>query len=165
MEWITRCGVGYDIHRLVPGRRLILGGVEIPHPTGLDGHSDADVVAHAVGDALLGALGLGDLGRHFPPGDLRFLNVSSLELLLQVAALIAGARGEIVNVDVSVIAEAPRLAPHQAAMGERIAAALGIAAARVSIKAKTHEGIGALGRGEAIAAHAVASVRQPQSPS
>jgi len=161
MEWLTRAGIGYDIHRLEPGRPLILGGVRIEHPLGLTGHSDADVVAHPIGDALLGALGLGDLGRHFPPGDPATLGISSLELLRRIATLIAEVRAEIVHVDVTVIAEAPALARHAAAMSAALAGALGTTAARISIKAKTHEGLDAVGRREAIAAQAVATVRQP----
>jgi 2-C-methyl-D-erythritol 2,4-cyclodiphosphate synthase len=161
MEWLTRSGIGYDIHRLEPGRPLVLGGVRIEHPLGLTGHSDADVVAHAIGDALLGALGLGDLGRHFPPGDPKTLGISSLELLRKIAALVAGAGAEIVHVDVTVLAEAPPLAPHASAMSAALAGALGMTAARISIKAKTNEGLDAVGRREAIAAQAVATVRQP----
>jgi 2-C-methyl-D-erythritol 2,4-cyclodiphosphate synthase len=160
MEWLTRAGVGYDIHRLEPGRPLVLGGVRIEHSLGLTGHSDADVVAHSIGDALLGALGLGDLGRHFPPGDPATLGISSLELLRRIARLVAGAGAEIVHVDVTVIAEEPPLAAHAGAMSEALARALGTTAARISIKAKTNEGLDAIGRREAIAAQAVATVRQ-----
>jgi 2-C-methyl-D-erythritol 2,4-cyclodiphosphate synthase len=161
MDWVTRSGIGYDIHRLVPGRPLILGGVALEHPLGLEGHSDADVVAHAIGDAILGALGLGDLGRHFPPGDPATRGISSLDLLRKIAALAAQAGAEIVHVDATVLAEAPKLSPHAAAMSAALAGALGVSAASVSIKAKTHEGLDSIGRGEAIAAHAVATVRQP----
>lgn len=161
MDWITRAGLGYDMHRLVPGRRLVLGGVEIPHPTGLAGHSDADVAAHAVGSALLGALALGDLGRHFPPGDPRFAAISSLILLERIAALLRARGAEITHIDVTVVAESPRLAPHVEAMRERLAEALGLAVGQVSVKATTNEGLDAVGRGEAIAAHAVATVRAP----
>ena len=164
MDWIHRAGIGYDIHRLVPGRRLVLGGVEIPHPTGLDGHSDADVAAHAIGSALLGALALGDLGQHFPPGDPRFAAISSLVLLERIAALARDRGAEIVHVDVTVVAEAPRLAPHVQSMRERLAAALGMVIGQVSVKAATNEGCDAIGRGEAIAAHAVATVRAPAVP-
>jgi 2-C-methyl-D-erythritol 2,4-cyclodiphosphate synthase len=161
MEWLTRSGIGYDIHRLVPGRRLVLGGVQLEHALGLDGHSDADVVSHAIGDALLGAVGLGDLGQHFPPGDPATRDISSLELLRRIAALVRGAGAEIVHVDATVIAEAPRLGPQVGAMSAALATALGLDPARVSVKAKTNEGLDAIGRGEAIAAHAVATVRQP----
>jgi len=164
VDWITRAGIGYDIHRLVTGRPLVLGGVEIPHPTGLAGHSDADVAAHAIGSALLGALALGDLGRHFPPGDPRFAAISSRVLLERIAALVRDRGAEIVNVDVTVVAEAPRLAPHIESMRERLAASLGVAVGQVSVKAATNEGCDAIGRGEAIAAHAVASVRAPAAP-
>lgn len=164
VDWIQRAGIGYDIHRLVPGRRLVLGGVEIPHPTGLAGHSDADVAAHAIGSALLGALALGDLGQHFPPGDPRFADISSCVLLERIAALVRDRGAEIVNVDVTVVAEAPRLAPHIQSMRERLARALGVAVARVAVKAATNEGCDAIGRGEAIAAHAVVAVREPAGP-
>jgi 2-C-methyl-D-erythritol 2,4-cyclodiphosphate synthase len=163
MNWITRSGVGYDIHRLVPGRRLVLGGVEIPHPRGLDGHSDADVIAHAIGDALLGALALGDLGHHFPPGDAGTRDMPGSEILARIAALVAERGAEIVHVDVTVVAEAPHLGPHLAAMRQRLSAALGIDSEHVSIKATTNEGLDATGRGEAMAAHAVATVREPGS--
>ncbi len=159
--WVTRAGVGYDIHRLVPGRRLVLGGVEIPHPTGLDGHSDADVVAHAIGSALLGALALGDLGRHFPPGDPRYADISGRDLLHRIALLVRERGAEISSVDVTVVAESPRLAPHVSAMRECIAVALTVEVAAISVKATTNEGLDAVGRGEAIAAHAVAVVRAP----
>jgi 2-C-methyl-D-erythritol 2,4-cyclodiphosphate synthase len=161
VDWILRAGIGYDIHRLAPGRRLVLGGVEIPHETGLVGHSDADVAAHAVGSALLGALALGDLGQHFPPGDPRFAAISSLVLLEKIAALLAARGAEITHVDVTVVAESPRLAPHVTAMRERLAQALGVDVGCVSVKAATNEGLDAIGRGEAIAAHAVATVRAP----
>lgn len=163
MDWITRCGLGYDIHRLVPGRRLVLGGLDIPYPRGLDGHSDADVIAHAIGDALLGALALGDLGRHFPPDDATFKDMAGTEILRRIAALVAERGAEIVHIDVTVLAEEPRLAPHLASMRERIGAALGIESDRVSIKATTHEGLDATGRGDAMAAHAIATVREPES--
>jgi len=161
MDWITRSGVGYDIHRLKPGRRLVLGGVEIPHPRGLDGHSDADVVAHAIGDALLGSLALGDLGKHFPPGDPRYKDISSLELLRRIVALVRGRGAFITGVDVTVVAESPELAPHLAEMRARLASALGIEVEQLSVKATTNEGLGDIGRGEAMAAHAIATVRHP----
>lgn len=161
MDWIPRAGIGYDIHRLAPGRRLVLGGVEILHPRGLEGHSDADVVAHAIGDALLGALALGDLGQHFPPGDPGFKDISSLVLLERIAALLAARGARIAGVDVTVVAEAPRLAPHLGEMRACLAAALGLGRERVSVKATTNEGFGAIGRGDAIAAHAVATVLEP----
>jgi 2-C-methyl-D-erythritol 4-phosphate cytidylyltransferase/2-C-methyl-D-erythritol 2,4-cyclodiphosphate synthase len=155
-----RAGVGYDLHRLVGGRPLILGGVTIPFDRGLLGHSDADAVCHAVTDAVLGAAGAGDIGRHFPDTDPRWSGASSIELLRQAASLVRDLGFEVGNIDATVIAERPRLAPHLPAMCANVAAALGIDADRVSIKGKTNEGVGALGRGEAIAVHAVALVRQ-----
>ena len=153
-----RVGLGYDIHRTAPGRPLVLGGVRFESEWGLDGHSDADVLLHAIGDALLGAAGLGDLGTHFPPGDPRWKDASSLDLLRRIAALLAGAGAEIENVDAMLVAEAPRLAPHREAMCANIAGALGLTADRVSVKATTNEQLGALGRREGIAATAVALV-------
>jgi 2-C-methyl-D-erythritol 2,4-cyclodiphosphate synthase len=161
MDWITRSGVGYDIHRLKPGRKLVLGGVEIPHPVGLDGHSDADVVAHAIGDALLGSLALGDLGQHFPPGDPRTRDIASLDLLRQIAALVRARGAFITGIDVTVVAESPQLAPHLGEMRARLAAALDLEVEQISVKATTNEGLGSLGRGEAMAAHAIATVRSP----
>ncbi|MBM4435558.1 MAG: 2-C-methyl-D-erythritol 2,4-cyclodiphosphate synthase [Chloroflexi bacterium] len=155
-----RSGIGYDIHRLAPDRRLVLGGVAIEHPKGLKGHSDGDVLVHAVMDALLGAGGLGDLGTHFPSTDPAHAGASSIELLRRVAALLSGAGLVAVSIDATVIAEAPRLAPHVAAMGERIAAAAGIDAKRVSVKATTNDGLGVLGAGEAMAALATALVEE-----
>ena len=151
-----RTGVGYDIHRLAPDRRLVLGGVAIEHPSGLVGHSDGDVLLHAVMDALLGAAGLGDLGTHFPSDDPAYAGASSLGLLRRVAALLSGAGLVVASVDATVIAEAPRLGPHVAAMREAIAAAIGADARRVSVKATTNDGLGVLGAGEAIAALASA---------
>jgi 2-C-methyl-D-erythritol 2,4-cyclodiphosphate synthase len=151
-----RAGVGYDIHRLAPDRRLVLGGVAIEHPKGLVGHSDGDVLIHAVMDALLGAAGLGDLGTHFPSDDPAYAGASSVALLRRVAALLAGAGLVVASMDATVIAEAPRLAPHVAAMREAIAAAVGADAGRVSVKATTNDGLGVLGAGEAIAAIATA---------
>lgn len=153
-----RSGIGYDIHRLAPDRRLVLGGVAIEHPKGLLGHSDGDVLVHAVMDALLGAGGLGDLGTHFPSDDPAYKGASSLGLLRRVAALLAGAGLVVLSVDATAIAEAPRLAPHTAAMRERIAEAIGVDAGRVSVKATTNDGLGVLGAGEAIAAIATALV-------
>lgn len=155
-----RSGIGYDIHRLAPDRRLVLGGVAIEHPKGLQGHSDGDVLVHAVMDALLGAGGLGDLGTHFPSTDPAYAGASSIELLRRVAALLSGAGLVAVSIDATVIAEAPRLAPHVAAMAERIAAAAGIDRGRVSVKATTNDGLGVLGTGEAMAALATALVEE-----
>jgi 2-C-methyl-D-erythritol 2,4-cyclodiphosphate synthase len=151
-------GIGYDTHRLAAGRRLILGGVEIPWQQGLDGHSDADVLTHAVIDALLGAAGLGDIGEHFPDTDERWRDADSIELLQTVLATVADAGLEVVNVDCTVVMQAPRLGPYKQAIRERLAAALGLPEARVNVKATTGEGIGFVGRGEGVAALAVASL-------
>ena len=155
---MTRVGFGFDVHPLVAGRRLVLGGVEIPSERGLGGHSDADVLTHAVADALLGALALGDLGQHFPDSDPQYQGISSLRLLAAVADRVRSHGGRIVNVDATVVAEGPRLADRLAAMRERLAATLGLAVDRVSVKAKRAEQHGALGRHEGIAAMAVALV-------
>ena len=150
-------GVGYDTHRFAEGRRLVLGGVEfVGEGDGLLGHSDADVCAHAIGDAILGAAGLGDLGRHFPDTDPRWEGVSSLVLLREIVALVAAAGWRVGNCDVTLAARRPRVAPRAAEMRERLAGALGVAAAQVNVKATTGEGMGFVGRGEGIAAHAVA---------
>ncbi len=149
-----RVGTGYDVHRLVEGRPLILGGVRIPHSHGLEGHSDADVLFHAIADALLGAAALGDLGGHFPPGDPRFAGADSGDLLRQVAALAAEAGWAPVNVDATIIAQAPRLAPHVAAMRGNVGACLHLPLEAVSVKATTTEHLGFAGRGEGIAAQA-----------
>jgi len=153
-----RVGIGYDSHRFAPGRRLVLGGVVIEHPLGLAGHSDADVVAHAVTDAILGAAGAGDIGTHFPPADERWRDVDSLALLRAAATIIAEDNYQVVNVDVTVVCESPRLAPHLGPMCHALAGALGIAPRLVSVKGKTNEGMGWIGRGEGIAAIAVALV-------
>jgi len=155
---VTRAGFGFDVHPLVEGRPLVLGGVTVESDLGLGGHSDADVLSHAIAEALLGALALGDLGRHFPDTDPRYRGISSLVLLRRVVALVAERGGTIVNVDATVLAQAPRLAPHLPEMAKRLADALGLAADRVSVKAKSPEGLGLLGRREGIAAMAVASV-------
>jgi 2-C-methyl-D-erythritol 2,4-cyclodiphosphate synthase len=155
-----RIGQGFDAHALVAGRRLVIGGVHVPHDKGLAGHSDADVLIHALCDALLGAAGLGDIGTHFPDGDARFKDIDSRKLLREVARLIAAARLKVVNVDATVIAQAPRLAPHVAAMRANLAADLGIAPAAVNVKAKTTERLGFVGRGEGIAAEAVALLEE-----
>ena len=151
-----RIGYGYDVHRLVAGRRLVLGGVEIPHDLGLDGHSDADVLVHAVADALLGAACLGDIGQHFPNTDARYKGISSLVLLKEVALLLERSGYQVGNIDATVILERPRIMPHAASMRTNIAGALGIASDAVSVKATTGEGLGFTGRGEGAAAHAVA---------
>ncbi len=155
---MMRIGQGFDVHALVPGRKLILGGVDIPFERGLLGHSDADVLLHAVTDALLGAAGLGDIGRHFPDTDPRFAGADSRRLLRETARLVAQAGYRVVNVDATVIARAPRLAPHVGRMAEHIAADLGIGAGCVNVKAKTTERLGFTGRGEGIAAQAVALI-------
>lgn len=158
---MTTTGLGYDIHRFVAGRPLILGGVEIPHDCGLDGHSDADALSHAIADAVLGAIGEQDIGHHFPNTDPDIRGISSLKIL-EKAANLARSRGAHINsIDATVIAEAPKIAPHVFTMRERIAAALGMNAARVAVKATTNEGLGSIGRGEGIAAMAVASVEIP----
>jgi 2-C-methyl-D-erythritol 2,4-cyclodiphosphate synthase len=156
-----RCGIGYDAHRLVSGRKLILGGVKIPHPRGLAGHSDADVLSHAVADAVLGALGAGDIGKHFPNTEESIRGISSIEILRHAATIAAQKNARVVNVDATVLAEAPKISPHIAAMQEKIADALGVKANAISIKATTNEGLGAIGRSEGMAAIAVASVEVP----
>jgi 2-C-methyl-D-erythritol 2,4-cyclodiphosphate synthase len=155
---MTRVGFGFDLHPLVAGRPLVLGGVTVPSDLGLEGHSDADVLAHAVGEALLGALALGDLGRHFPDSDPRYRGISSLALLAAVMELVRGRGGRLVNVDATVLAQAPRLASLLPEMAKRLADTLGIDAGAVSVKAKSPEGLGLLGRQEGMAAMAVVSV-------
>jgi 2-C-methyl-D-erythritol 2,4-cyclodiphosphate synthase len=156
---VSLAGIGYDSHRLADGRRLILGGVEIPGERGLEGHSDADVLTHAVIDALLGAAGLGDIGEHFPDTDERFSDADSLELLGSVVGTVIAAGLEIVNVDCTVVMERPKLGAHREAIRERLAQVLGLEIERVNVKASTGEGIGFVGRGEGVAALAVASLR------
>ena len=151
-----RIGTGYDIHRLVAGRRLVLGGVEIPFEKGLLGHSDSDVLTHALCDALLGAATLGDIGTHFPDSDPRFKGASSLDLLARVVELIAERGFRVANVDAQILAERPKLAPHIPAMRRLLADILKVDIDCVSIKAKTNEGLDSIGRGEAMAAQAVA---------
>lgn len=150
-----RIGQGYDVHPLVEGRRLVLGGVEIPFDRGLEGFSDADVVLHALGDSLLGALGLGDIGTHFPPGDPRWQDADSAVLLEKVVEMISEKSYRVVNCDLTVIAEAPKLEPHAERIRQRIGALLALSPSAVGLKATTHEGLGSLGRGEGIAALAV----------
>jgi 2-C-methyl-D-erythritol 2,4-cyclodiphosphate synthase len=157
-----RVGVGYDVHRKADGRRLVLGGVTFEGERGLEGHSDADVLAHAIGDALLGAVSLGDLGSHFPPGDERWRDASSLELLRLIRAMLEGVNARIVNVDATVVAETPRIAPLREAMCLALALALKVGIGQVSVKATTQEGLGAIGRDEGIAAWAVALVEAPE---
>ena len=153
-----RIGHGYDVHRLVPDRKLILGGVEIPFEKGLLGHSDADVLTHAVMDALLGAAGLGDIGRHFPDSDDRFLGADSLELLRQVCTMLADKGYRVGTVDVTVIAQRPKLAGFIPAMRENLAAVMGVSPEDVNVKATTEEKLGFTGEGLGIAAHAVALI-------
>jgi 2-C-methyl-D-erythritol 2,4-cyclodiphosphate synthase len=155
---VTLVGIGYDSHRLRAGRRLILGGVEVPSELGPEGHSDADVLAHALIDALLGAAGLGDIGEHFPDSDERYRDADSMALLAQVLGIVRSAGLRVLNVDCTVLMERPKLAPHKQQIRERIAAVLGVELARVGVKASTGEGIGFVGRGEGVAALAVAAL-------
>jgi len=154
----VRVGIGYDVHPLAEGRQLVLGGVRIDHPTGLDGHSDADVLTHAVIDALLGAAGLGDIGRHFPATDPKYKDAPSLELLSGAVSALHDAGFRIVNVDCTVIAQEPRLQPHISAMTANLADRLGTD--RVNVKGKSPEGLGALGQSAGIAAQAVATIEE-----
>jgi len=155
----VRCGIGYDVHRLVKGRKLILGGIEIAHSRGLEGHSDADVLSHAVADALLGAIGAGDIGQHFPNTDESIRGINSIQILKRVSELLAANNAHTVNIDATVIAEEPKLVPHISAMRKIIANAIGVLDSDVSVKATTNEKLGALGSGEGIAAMAVAMVK------
>lgn len=157
-----RIGQGYDCHALVPGRKLIIGGVNIPHKTGLLGHSDADVLLHAITDAILGAAGLGDIGRHFPDTDARFSGADSRLLLREACKRVNAAGYAVGNVDATIIAQAPKMAPHIGQMTANIAADLDVSVTQVNIKAKTNEKLGFLGREEGIAAEAVALVYRPQ---
>jgi 2-C-methyl-D-erythritol 2,4-cyclodiphosphate synthase len=151
-----RIGQGFDVHALVPGRKLILGGVDVPYERGLEGHSDADVLLHAITDAILGAAALGDIGRHFPDTDPAFRGADSRVLLREAATRVRNAGFAVINVDATLIAQAPRMAPHIPAMVANIAADLGLPASQVNVKAKTTERLGFTGRGEGIAAEAVA---------
>lgn len=155
---MTRIGIGYDSHRFATGRPLILGGQRIPHAVGLDGHSDADAVAHAVTDAILGAAAAGDIGALFPDADPRWKNADSMELLRQARAVVEGRGYRVSQADITVITEAPKLAPYVPAMTEALAAALGVARGDVGVKAKTNEGMGFIGRGEGLAVIAVATL-------
>jgi 2-C-methyl-D-erythritol 2,4-cyclodiphosphate synthase len=158
---MVHVGIGYDVHQLVAGRRLVLGGVEIPHDKGLDGHSDADVLMHAVCDAVLGALGAGDIGQFFPNTDPRWKGAPSRVFLEEAARQVKFRNGRIVNVDASLIAQAPKVMPHAARMKQHIAEALDLPVNKIGIKATTNEQLGFIGRGEGIAAMAVASVDLP----
>jgi 2-C-methyl-D-erythritol 2,4-cyclodiphosphate synthase len=151
-----RIGQGFDVHPLVAGRKLIIGGVDIPYHKGLDGHSDADVLLHAICDALLGAAGLGDIGRHYPDNDQAYAGADSRALLRDVAAKVSSRRLKVINIDATILAQAPRMAPHMARMVANIAADLGIDASAVNIKATTTESLGFVGRLEGIAAQAIA---------
>ena len=153
-----RLGNGFDVHAFGDGDHVWLGGIKIPHDRGLEGHSDADVLSHAIADAILGALGAGDIGKHFPNTDEAIRGISSIEILRHVATIAAQKNARVVNVDATLLAEAPKISPHIPAMQEKIAAALGIRADAISIKATTNEGLGAIGRGEGMSAIAVASV-------
>ena len=152
---MIRVGQGFDVHQLVPGRRLVLGGVEIPHDKGLEGHSDGDALLHAVADAILGALGLGDLGRHFPSSDERYRGIASGEILAEVVEKMTAAGFRIGNVDATIIAQAPRLSPHQKTMHDNLTTLLGTGPERVNVKVTSTDHLGAMGRGEGIAGLAV----------
>lgn len=155
---MIRSGIGYDIHRFAEGLKLILGGVEIVHPRGLEGHSDADVLSHAIADALLGAIGAGDIGQHFPNTDESIRGISSMEILKRVGNLLAEKNARVVNIDATVIAESPKLMPHVQAMRQKIASAIGVNGSEVSVKATTNEKLGPIGQGEGIAAIAMATI-------
>jgi 2-C-methyl-D-erythritol 2,4-cyclodiphosphate synthase len=159
-EGLVRTGIGFDVHPFAEGRRLVLGGVEIDHPRGLAGYSDADVLCHAIADAILGAAALGDIGHHFPPDDPRWKDADSRDVLRVVAARLREAGWEIVNVDATVLAEAPKIGPHADAMRSEIAGALSIGLGDVGVKATSMEGLGSIGRREGIAAMAVATIRR-----
>jgi 2-C-methyl-D-erythritol 2,4-cyclodiphosphate synthase len=159
---MVHIGIGYDVHQLVAGRKLVLGGVEIPHPKGLDGHSDADALMHAICDAVLGALGEGDIGHFFPNTDPRWKGVPSKVFLEEASRIVTLRNGKIVNVDATVIAQEPKIYPHIAEMKRRIAAALDVSEKQIGVKATTNELMGFIGREEGIAAMAVASVNLPE---
>lgn len=155
-----RIGIGYDLHRLVPDRRLVLGGVEIPYIKGLEGYSDADVLTHALCDAILGAIGEGDIGKHFPANDPTYKDCSSLELLKKVARLMAQKGFSIENIDATIVAELPDLSPFKAGMAKTLAEVLEIGPDRVNVKATTTEGMGFIGKGEAISSYAIVSLKE-----
>jgi 2-C-methyl-D-erythritol 2,4-cyclodiphosphate synthase len=161
---MVHVGIGYDIHPLVTGRKLVLGGVEIPHSKGLDGHSDADALMHAICDAVLGALGESDIGKFFPNTDPRWRGAASKVFLQEAARQVKFRNGRIVNVDATVLAEAPKIMPHASAMKVQIADALGISVKRIGVKATTNEKLGFIGREEGIAAMAVATIDMPETP-
>jgi 2-C-methyl-D-erythritol 2,4-cyclodiphosphate synthase len=158
---MTVTGLGYDIHRFTPGRPLILGGVHIPHELGLQGHSDADVLSHAIADAILGAIGERDIGHHFPNTDDSIRGISSIEILRQARNLLNARGGRINNIDSTLIAEAPKIAPYLQTMRTKLGEALSLDTSRIGLKATTNEGLGSIGRSEGIAAMAVASVELP----
>ena len=162
--FMVRIGFGYDVHRLVEGRKLVLGGVEIPFEKGLEGHSDADVLLHAICDGLLGAMGEGDIGRHFPNTDPRYKDISSLKLLQAVALKMADLNFEAGNVDSTVVAERPRIAPYIPQMVQKIAQIMKVCFRQVNVKATTPEGLGSIGEGRGIAAYAVVLIKQVTSP-
>ena len=157
-----RVGIGYDVHPLTPGRRLVLGGIEIPYERGLSGWSDADVLTHAVTDALLGAAALGDIGCHFPPGEPQYEGISSLKLLAKVKDLLDEKGWQVNNIDTTIIAERPKLSGHIDSMREKLCRALGIEIEKVSVKASTSDGLGFAGRGEGIAALAIAAIKEKE---
>lgn len=160
MKKMMRIGHGFDVHQLITGRRCIIGGVDIPFEKGLDGHSDADVLLHAICDALLGAAALGDIGKHFPPGDMRYKGIDSRQLLRHVVALVGSRQFRVVNIDATIIAEAPRLSSHTETMRVNIASDCGIGMDDVNVKATTTEKLGFTGRGEGIAAEAVCLIQR-----
>ncbi len=155
-----RIGFGYDVHRLIEGRKLILGGVEVPFEKGLLGHSDADVLLHAVIDALIGAAGLGDIGRHFPPSEAEYKNISSIELLSRTMALLKEKRFKVSNIDSTIVCESPRLSPYIADMAGNISTVAGCPIERVNVKAKTEEGLGFTGSGDGISAYATVLIEE-----
>ncbi|MFC2008319.1 2-C-methyl-D-erythritol 2,4-cyclodiphosphate synthase [Chloroflexota bacterium] len=160
-----RTGIGYDVHSLVPGRPLVLGGLDIPFDKGLSGWSDADVLTHAIIDALLGAAALGDIGSHFPPGDPQYKEISSLSLLKRVVGELSGYGWQVANVDATIVAEKPRLREHIDEMRQELSQTLGIGISQVSVKASTSDGLGVVGRGEGVAAMAVAMIERASSES
>jgi 2-C-methyl-D-erythritol 4-phosphate cytidylyltransferase/2-C-methyl-D-erythritol 2,4-cyclodiphosphate synthase len=163
-ELETRVGSGFDVHRYGPGDHVMLCGIPVPHDHGLMGHSDADVALHALTDAVLGALGAGDIGQHFPPSDARWRGMASAHFLAHAAALVRAAGGTIGHVDLTIVCERPKVGPHRPAMVARVAEILGVAPSRVSVKATTTEGLGFTGRREGIAAQAIATLRLPARP-
>ncbi len=158
-----RIGQGYDVHQLIANRRLMLGGIEIPSDRGLDGHSDGDALLHAVADAILGAIGAGDLGRHFPSSDERWRGVASGEILVQVVTMMSEAGFSLGNVDATIVAQVPRLAPHQKAMHENLAGLLGVSPLRINLKLTSTDQLGAIGRGEGIAGMAVVLLEEAKA--